>query len=133
MALYHKLWKKRWYSLWPGDSGHPFHFYNFFKGHMKTHEGDDTPWIFFKRLWCTFEIVCMISCLEPCWIFFQIHQKIPSGYFTVWGYTISFPDRSLLHSMLRLSTGLESGCSPCLFCKCTWDSSFGILNVHKSS
>lgn len=80
-----------------------------------------------------FEIVCMSSCLEPCWIFFQIHKESPSGYVTVWGYTASFPDRSLLYIMLGLSTGLESGFSPCFFCKCMWDSSFGILNVHENS
>lgn len=75
----------------------------------------------------------MSSCLEPHWIFFWIHKKSPSGYFTVWRHTASFPDRSLLHIMLGLSTGLVSGFSPCFFCKCIWDSSFGILNVYKSS
>lgn len=75
----------------------------------------------------------MRSCLEPCWIFFWIRKESPSGYFTVWGYTASFPDRSLLHIMLGLSTGLVSGFSPCFFCKCMWDSSFGILNVRESS
>ena len=46
---------------------------------------------FFKGLWCTFEIVCVSSGLEPCWIFFQIHKESLSGYFTVWVYTASFP------------------------------------------
>lgn len=64
---------------------------------------------------------------------FQIHKESPSGYFTVWGYIAFFPDRSLLRSTLGWSTGLESGCSPCLFCKRKLDSSFGILNVHKNS
>lgn len=29
-------------------SGHLFHFYNFLKGHMKIHQGKDTPEIFKK-------------------------------------------------------------------------------------
>lgn len=114
-------------------SGHPFYFYNFWKRHMKTHQGNDSPWKIVKRLWCTFEIACMSSCLEPCWIFFRIHKGSPLGYFTVWVYTAFFPDRSLLHIMLGLSIGLVSGFSPCFFCKCMWDASFGILNVQESS
>lgn len=75
----------------------------------------------------------MSSCLEPRWIFFWIHKKKSLWIFTVWRHTVSFPDKSLLYIMLGLSTGLVSGFSPCFFCKCIWDSSFGILNVSKSS